>query len=124
MKTIILSTAFLAFSTIAFAQQSKPLMKQQKMEMNKEDQMNKLKTELNLTDAQVTKIKEVKERRKAEKIDQMKMRQAEMKLKIQKNDDEMKQILTAEQYTKWQEMKNKRMAERQQKRMPQISETK
>ncbi|WP_313028980.1 hypothetical protein [Soonwooa sp.] len=111
MKKLILSAAFVVLGSFAFAQQTTPTAKKENFEAKQQERLAKMKTDLNLTDAQVVKIKELHEKKRAAKMDQMKEQRQEMKLKMEKNNEDMKQILTPDQYTKWQEMKKQKMAE-------------
>lgn len=111
MKKLILSVAFVVVGSFAFAQQTTPTAKKENFEAKQQERLAKMKTDLNLTDAQVVKIKELHEKKRAVKMDQMKEQRQEMKLKMEKNNEDMKQILRPDQYTKWQEMKKQKMAE-------------
>lgn len=118
MKKLFLSMAFVGLGTFAMAQQTQPTMKAdrgghgQNMEMRQQKQLDNLKAELNLTDAQVSQIKAVQQKNMAERKANMSnnnsatMSKADRKdVKMEKRNnmqDEMKQILTPNQYTKWE----------------------
>lgn len=119
MKKIILSAAFLALGTFAMAQQNTLKMQQKdpaQMEQKRQDKMKMMQTELNLSDAQMTKIQALQEKKMAEKRAMAPQVQAERKSKMEAmkaNHDqwnnEMKQILTPEQYQKWETSKKDKM---------------
>lgn len=111
MKKIILSAAFVVVGSFAFAQQATPMAKKENFEAKQQEYLSQMKTNLNLTDAQVVKVKELQDKRRAAKMAQMTEQRQEMKLKMEKNNEEMKQILTPDQYTKWQELKKQKMAQ-------------
>lgn len=118
MKKIILSAAFIALGTLAFAQKNDGDRKA-KFEEKRTERLAQLKSELNLTDAQVAQIKVLQDKkmetRKAEMQVEKADRQKEMKAKMDQNDKDMKSILTPEQYKKWQEKKEQKMQERKDK---------
>lgn len=114
MKKLLLSAAFLAIGTFAMAQQNNQMQKMQKrdpaqMEQKRAERMKMMQTELNLSNDQVAKIKDLQDRKMAErkanepqmKADR-KAKMEEMKTKRDQWNSEMKQILTPEQYQKWQ----------------------
>lgn len=119
MKKIILSAAFLALGTFAMAQQNTSKMQQKdpaQMEQKRQDKMKMMQSELNLSDAQMTKIQALQEKKMAEKRAMAPQVQAERKSKMEAmkaNHDqwnnEMKQILTPEQYQKWETSKKDKM---------------
>ena len=119
MKKIILSAAFLALGTFAMAQQNTSKMQQKdpaQMEQKRQDKMKMMQTELNLSDAQMTKIQALQEKKMAKKRAMALQVQAERKSKMEAmkaNHDqwnnEMKQILTPEQYQKWETSKKDKM---------------
>ena len=111
MKQLVLSAAFLAMGTFAMAQQSPRMqrMDSAKMEQKRADNMKQMQTDLNLSEAQVAKIKILQDQRMIERKQNAPQMQAErkakmdmMKAKRAQHDSEMKQILTPEQYQKWQ----------------------
>ena len=118
MKKVILSAAMIAFGTFAMAQQNKMMRKMDpaQMEQKRAEKLQSMKTELNLSDAQVAKIRTLQDEKMAQrKANEPKM-QAERKAKMdamkQKRDNwnnEMKQILTPEQYAKWEQKKGEKM---------------
>lgn len=72
-----------------------------------EEKMAKMKQELNLSDAQVKKIKELHEKKKVEHEKAMKKNREAAEKKRNAYKKQMKAILTAEQYKKWEESKPK-----------------
>lgn len=118
MKKIILSAAFIVLGTLAFAQKTDG-DKKVKFEEKRTERLAKLKTELNLSDAQVTQIKALQDKKMEARKADMQMEKAdrrkEMKTKMDQNDQDMKSILTPEQYKKWQEKKEQKMQERKDK---------
>lgn len=119
MKKIILNAAFLALGTFAMAQQNTSKMQQKdpaQMEQKRQDKMKMMQSELNLSDAQMTKIQALQDKKMAEKRAMAPQVQAERKSKMEAmkaNHDqwnnEMKQILTPEQYQKWETSKKDKM---------------
>ncbi|RMZ60426.1 hypothetical protein D1632_04340 [Chryseobacterium nematophagum] len=116
MKKLVLAIAFIGMGSVAMAQQTTPQDRQakraefqQKMQQKEDDHLAQMQKDLNLNPTQVTQIKALHEKRKAEmkadfdknkdsrqaKMEQMKAKKAQM-------DADMKNILTPEQYTKWQ----------------------
>ncbi|MBK1894241.1 hypothetical protein [Chryseobacterium paridis] len=138
MKKLILAIAFVGIGSFAMAQQTTPQDKQakraemqQKMQQREQDHLEKMQKDLNLSQQQVTQIKDLHAKRKAEMMAEFDKnkgeRQAkmeEMKAKRQQMDADMKKILSPEQYDKWQadrkakmekrraEMKDKKMMEK------------
>ncbi|MBU8882672.1 hypothetical protein CBW16_08020 [Flavobacteriaceae bacterium JJC] len=134
MKKIVLSAAFAIMGTFAMAQQT-PMMQHKdpaQMEQKRAEKLKMMKTELNLTDAQVAKIKALQDKKMEEMKQNAPQRQAERKAKMEamkaKREQwkaEMKEILTPAQYAKWEakqkeKMQDKRqnMQHRQMKKMP------
>ena len=118
MKKIILSAAMIAFGTFAMAQESSKMNKKNpaQMEQKREEHMKMMKQELNLTSAQMDKIKVLQDRNMAErnanapaKQEERRAKMAEMKAKRAQHNAEMKKILTADQYTKWEANKKEKM---------------
>lgn len=128
MKKLILSAAFLAIGTFTMAQQKQMIKKDPaQMEQKREERMKMMKTELNLSDAQVTQIQALQDKKMAERKANQPQMQAErkakmegMKAKKEQWNSEMKQILTPEQYQKWEAKKQDRskMQKHQMKKMP------
>ena len=121
MRKLILSVAFVAVGTFAMAQQNQRMQKMDpaKMEQKRADHMKQMQTDLNLSEAQVTKIKVLQDQRMAERKENAPQIQAErkakmdqMKMKRDQNQAEMKNILTPAQYQKWEAMKKEKMQER------------
>lgn len=137
MKKLVLSVAFIAVGTFAMAQQNQRMQKMDpaKMEQKRADHMKQMQTDLNLSEAQVTKIKVLQDQRMAERKENAPQMQAErkakmdqMKAKRDQNEAEMKNILTPAQYQKWEAMKKEKMQERGKmmkgKKMMQMQKTK
>ena len=121
MKKLVLSVALVAMGTFAMAQQNQRMQKMDpaKMEQKRADHMKQMQTDLNLSEAQVTKIKVLQDKRMAERKENAPQMQAErkakmdqMKAKRDQNEAEMKNILTPAQYQKWEAMKKEKMKER------------
>lgn len=121
MKKLVLSVALVAVGTFSMAQQNQKMQKMDpaKMEQKRADHMKQMQTDLNLSEAQVTKIKALQDRRMAERRENAPQMQAErkakmeqMKMKRDQNQAEMKNILTPVQYQKWETMKKETMQER------------
>ena len=120
MRKLVLSVALLAVGTFAMAQNQKmQKMDPAQMEQKRADHMKQMQSELNLSDAQVTKIKALQDRRMAERKKNAPQMQAERKAKMEQmkakrdqNNAEMKQILTPEQYQKWETSKKGKMQKR------------
>jgi len=108
MKKIILSAAFLGLGVFGFAQQTTNADFTQK----RAEKLQKMKQELNLSDAQVTQIKALHEAKAAERKQDFDAKKGDRMQKMKQNDAEMQKILTPEQYKKFQELKAKKMAER------------
>ena len=122
MKKLVLSVALVAMGTFAMAQQNQRMQKMDpaKMEQKRADHMKQMQTDLNLSEAQVTKIKVLQDKRMAERKENAPQIQAErkakmdqMKMKRDQNQAEMKNILTPAQYQKWEAMKKEKMQERE-----------
>lgn len=120
MRKLVLSVVLLAVGTFAMAQNQKiQKMDPAQMEQKRADHMKQMQAELNLSDAQVTKIKALQDRRMAERKKNAPQMQAERKAKMEQmkakrdqNNAEMKQILTPEQYQKWETSKKGKMQKR------------
>ena len=80
-----------------------------KREPNKEERIERAKTELSLSDEQVTQWKEIHEKYESEMKEARENRE-ELRNKIEQ---ELKAILTEEQQAKFEEMKKKRPKRRQ-----------
>lgn len=126
MKKIVLSAAFAVIGTFAMAQQSPQMQKKDpaQMEQMRAEKLQKMKTELNLSDQQVAKIKSLQDKKIAERKENAPKIQAErkakmeaMKAKKEQWNAEMKQILTPEQYQKWQTKQKERMENKHEKHM-------
>ena len=121
MKKLILGAAFLTLGTFAMAQQNQKMQKMDpaQMEQKRADHMKQMQTELNLSEAQVAKIKTLQDQRMAERKQNAPQLQAQRKAKMEmmqaKRDQhqaEMKQILTPEQYQKWEGMRKDKMQQK------------
>ncbi|MBC7555872.1 MAG: hypothetical protein H7195_02805 [Chryseobacterium sp.] len=115
MKKLFLSMAFIGLGTFAMAQQTQSSIMQMKhgdmkqnMEMHQQKQLDKMKTDLNLNDDQVMKIKMMQQERAQSRMNKMaESKDAKMNKRANEK-QEMKKILTPDQYTKWENhMKNK-----------------
>ena len=137
MKKLVLSVALVAMGTFAMAQQNQRMQKMDpaKMEQKRADHMKQMQMDLNLSEAQVSKIKVLQDQRMAERKENAPQMQAERKAKIDQmkakrdqNEAEMKNILTPAQYQKWEAMKKEKMKERGKmmkgKKMMQMQKTK
>ena len=111
MKKLILSAAFLGLGVFGFAQQTAKADMGQK----KAEHLQKLKQELNLSDAQVAQLKALHEQKATERKSEMSAKREDRAQKMKQNDAEMQKILTPEQYKKFQEMRAKKMTERKEK---------
>ncbi|MEC5157771.1 hypothetical protein [Chryseobacterium sp. MP_3.2] len=118
MKKIILSAAMIAFGTFAMAQETSKMTKKNPahMEQKRQENMQMMKQELNLTSAQMDRIKSLQDKNMAErkanapaKQAERREKMAEMKAKRAQHNAEMKKILTADQYTKWEANKKEKM---------------
>lgn len=128
MKKLVLAVAFIGMGSFAMAQQTTTTPQerearraefQQKRAQMEKDHLDQMQKDLNLNQAQVTQIKALHEKRKAEmkaEFDKNKdARQAkmeEMKAKRAQMDADMKQILTPDQYDKWQADRKAKMEQR------------
>ena len=125
MKKIFLTLA-LGIATITFAQQGNPEMKKQnwedrKVQMQEKQQkhLEKMKQDLNLSEAQVKQIKDLQDKEFADREANFKQKEAmraekmkEMKAKRDAHNAEMKKILSPEQYQKWEKQRDEKMQER------------
>mgnify|MGYP003574936646 CR=1 FL=1 len=126
MKKLVLAIAFIGIGSFAMAQETTPQDKQvkraemkQKMQQREQERLAEMQKELNLNQDQVSQIKDLHAKRRAEmqeKSAQTKeIRQArmqEMKAKRQQMDNDMKKILSPEQYDKWQAGRKAKMEQR------------
>lgn len=110
MKKLFLTAAFLGLGVFGFAQSTQT--RKGDFEQKKAERLQKMRQELNLSDAQVAQIKALHEQKAAERKQEM-MAKKEDRMKMMKdNEAEMQKILTPDQYKKFQELKAKKMAER------------
>ncbi len=121
MKKLILSVALVAVGTFATAQQNQRMQKMDpaKMEQKRADHLKQMQTDLNLSEAQVAKIKALQDKRMAERKEnapklhaERKAKMEQMKAKRAQNQAEMKSVLTPEQYQKYETMKKEKMQEK------------
>ena len=121
MKKLVLSVALVAVGTFAMAQQTQKMQKMDpaKMEQKRADHMKQMQTDLNLSEAQVAKLKVLQDQRMAERRQNAPQMQVErkakmdqMKAKRDQHQTEMKNILTPEQYQKWESMRKEKMQEK------------
>ena len=110
MKKIILSAAFLGLGVFGFAQQSESATIDHSQ--RKAEHFQKMKQELNLTDAQVLQLKALHDKKASEREADFKAKKVDRMQKMKENEAEMQKILTPEQFKKFQEIKAKKMAER------------
>ena len=122
-KQIIMAAAFLMISvSVALAQETSPKMRdgaeRKEHVEDRENRLEKMKAELNLSDDQVAKIKAIHKANKPEqKPDRENMsadEKAEMRTKHQEEMKQVRAVLTPEQQTKFDQMHDER---RQQKKM-------
>ena len=115
MKKLFLSMAIFGLGTFAMAQQTQSSTMNMKhgnmkhnMAMHQQKQLDKMRTDLNLNDDQVMKIKAMQQERMQDRQNKMAAHN-ETKMQNHKNAKEkMRQILTPDQYSKWEsQMKNK-----------------
>lgn len=121
MKKLLLSSMFLLTGLALSAQQSPVMAKKDpaQMEQKRAEKLKMMQTDLQLTDAQVVKIKALQNKKMEERRRNAPQLQAErkakmeaMKAKKQQYDNEMKQILTPAQFEKWQTQQKERMQAR------------
>ena len=123
MKKLVFTLALVGFGTFAIAQQQRTPEQVAKMESRKAEMQEKraekqeahfakMRTDLNLNDAQVAKIRsmqgEMKTTRQAEMGKRQEMNKesaAKMKAKREMMNSEMKNILTPDQYKQWEAQK-------------------
>ena len=88
MKKLVLSVALVAVGTFAMAQQTQKMQKMDpaKMEQKRADHMKQMQTDLNLSEAQVAKLKVLQDQRMAERRQNAPQMQVERKAKM----DQMK----------------------------------
>lgn len=111
MKKLILSMAFLGLGIFGFAQTTAKADHSQK----KAEHLQKMKQELNLTDAQVAQLTALHDKKAAERKEAMATKKDGRMQKMRENDAEMQKILTPEQYKKFQDIKAQKMADRKAK---------
>jgi len=110
MKKLFLTAAFLGLGVFGFAQTTQA--RKADFEQKKAERLQKMKQELNLSDAQVAQIKALHERKAAERKQEMLAKKEDRMKMMKDNEADMQKILTPEQYKKFQELKAKKMAER------------
>lgn len=121
MKRIVLSAAFIIVGSFAMAQQTMTKTPQQSVEMQqkKAEKMKQMQQELNLTDAQMMQIKDLKAKKQAQRAaSETQSREGKMQMMKQNRQQwnaEMQKILTPEQYQKWQSKMDKGAEKRKHK---------
>lgn len=110
MKKLILSVAFLGLGVFGFAQQTKSSSVDHSQK--KAEYLQKMKQELNLSDAQVLQLKELHAKKQAERKQNFEAKKGDRVEKMKQNEAEMQAILTPEQFKKFQDLKAKKMAEK------------
>ena len=133
MKKVVLTLALVGFGTFAMAQtqrtpeqiakmETRKAEMQEKMAAKQEAHLAKMKTDFNLNDSQVAKIRdmhaEMKSTRQAEMSKRKEMNKesaAKMKAKREVMNNEMKTILTPDQFKKWEIQKMADQKERKSK---------
>ena len=110
MKKLILSAAFLGLGVFGFAQQSKSISGDHTQK--KAEHLQKMKQELNLTDAQVLQLKALHEKKALERKADFAAKKEDRMQKMKQNEAEMQKILTPEQFKKFQQMKARKMAQK------------
>ncbi len=110
MKKLFLTAAFLGLGVFGFAQTTQA--RKADFEQKKAERLQKMKQELNLSDAQVAQIKALHEQKAAERKQEMLAKKEDRMKMMKDNEADMQKILTPEQYKKFQELKAKKMAER------------
>ena len=110
MKKLILSAAFLGLGVFGFAQQSKSISGDHIQK--KAEHLQKMKQELNLTDAQVLQLKALHEKKALERKADFAAKKEDRMQKMKQNEAEMQKILTPEQFKKFQQMKARKMAQK------------
>lgn len=94
MKKLILSVAFLGLGVFGFAQTTD---RKADFEQKKAERLQKMKQELNLTDAQVAQIKALHEQKAAERKQEMTAKKEDRMQKMKQNEADMQKILTPDQ---------------------------
>lgn len=115
MKKVFLSMLIVGFGTLASAQimsSNHDHGTKQDWDSREVEHLEHMKTDLNLTDAQVAQIKGLHEKNRNEKQAQKHEVQKARLQKQQYMDDEMRRILTPAQYVKWQTKKAEKMKKR------------
>ena len=133
MKKVVLTLALVGFGTFAMAQtqrtpeqiakmETRKVEMQQKRAANQEAHFAKMKTDLNLNDTQVAKIRSMQTEMKSTRQEEMKNRKemnkesaTKMKAKREMMNNEMKTILTPDQFKKWEMQKMADQKERKSK---------
>jgi len=109
MKKLFLTAAFLGLGIFGFAQTTD---RKADFEQKKTERMQKMKQELNLSDAQVEQIKALHAKKAVERKQEMAAKKEDRTRMMKNNEAEMQKILTPDQYKKFQDMKAKKMAKR------------
>lgn len=109
MKKLFLTAAFFGLGVFGFAQTTD---RKADFEQKKAERMQKMKQELNLSDAQVEQIKALHAKKAVERKQEMAAKKEDRTKMMKNNEAEMQKILTPDQYKKFQDMKARKMAER------------
>ena len=117
MAAVCLGTFAMAQQTQSSTMKMKNGDMKQKMEMHQQKRLDKMKTDLNLNDDQMMKIKMMQQERAQDRQNKMAGKR-DAKMQNRKNEkNQMKQILTPEQYTKWESHMKDKMEKNKGKKM-------
>lgn len=123
MKKLIIGIALVAVGTFAQAQQRNDMHTRspQQMEQRRAENLKKMQSDLDLSEAQVAKLRTVQDAKWAERRENAPKMRAERRAKMQamkakrmEYDKEVKGILAPEQYTKWKAMNQQKMQNKKQ----------
>ena len=112
MKKLFLSAAILGLGTFAMAQQTEATKAPQQMHAKKGDRLVAMQKELNLSDAQVSQLKELYDKKRVAGEQKREANKADFQKRKEQHEAELKGILTPAQFTKWQSLKEEKMKER------------
>lgn len=121
MKKLVLGLSILGGMTFAIAQDSNSSMqcskecchrKEGKKAPSQAEIIEKMKKDLELTEAQVKKIQDLHNKENKEREAKKEQHKAKIKERHEIKKKEMKSILTSEQYKKWEEQMEKRKNEK------------
>ena len=110
MKKLIFAVALASFGTLAMAQQV-PANKENKRLEKQERHLEKMQKDLGLNDAQVAKIKDLRNREMMQNKSEGQNLKSGRKARMESRDAEMKNILSTEQYGKWKAEREEKKAE-------------